>query len=164
MAFDDQITFQVDNIAGLAEAKRLAPKRILSSFKREMQREGNKFQTEFRKGFLFGAPGINLPKRVASFTKTGRVRFKKRTNRDAGPIQKAHVLTKVATGARGIVLVGYLSHFLGFHAPKLEAPFRAAFQRVFPRLKARLEKEAARITQAVLDKGLRDATRGGGRP
>ncbi|MGD9850109.1 MAG: hypothetical protein AB7T38_02460 [Nitrospirales bacterium] len=163
MAFQDSIEFKVDNLAGFAQAKRLAPKRILASFKRELQREGNKFQTEFRKGFLFGAPGINLPKRLRSFTKTGKVRFKKRTNRDAASVQKAHVITKVATGERGIVLVGYLSHFLGFHGQKLEGPFRAAFRRLLPRLKGRLEKEAARITQAVLDKGLRDANRGGGR-
>ncbi|MBA3965932.1 MAG: hypothetical protein H0X47_09170 [Nitrospirales bacterium] len=78
-------------------------------------------------------------------------------NKDAKKTQLSHVLTKVVVGKSGIVLVGYLSHFLGFHAAKLESPFKAAFQRMEPRLGPRIEKEAARITQAVLDKGLRDA-------
>lgn len=163
MAFQDSIEFKVDNLAGFAQAKKLAPKRILASFKREMNREGDKFATAFRRSHLFGPPGINLPARVRSFTKTGKVRFKKVKARDARSVQRAHVITKAVQGPRGIVLVGYLSHFLGFHGQKLEAPFRAGFRAIAPRLKARLEKEAARITQAVLDKGLRDANRGGGR-
>ena len=157
----DSIQIKFDNIKGFEEAARLAPKRILSSLKRELQREGKKFQTEYRKAFLFGQPGINLPARQLSLTKTGKQRFRKRKNKEAVGTQLAHVKTKTVVGRKGMVLVGYLSRFLGFHRAKLEAGFYQMFRRVGPRLRTRVEKEAARITQAVLDKGLRDAKRGG---
>ncbi|MDR4485294.1 MAG: hypothetical protein R3B95_19185 [Nitrospirales bacterium] len=157
MASVNTVSFKVENLKGFSQAAKLAPKLILNSLKREFRREGNKLQTEFRKGYLFGSPGINLPRRAIGFTKTGKKVSKKIKNRDAKKTQLSHVLTKVVVGPKGIVLVGYLSHFLGFHAAKLDAPFKTAFRKIEPRLHTRLEKEAARITQAVLDKGLRDA-------
>jgi len=68
MTFNDSITFEITNIKGLEEASKLAPKRILSTLKREYAREGAKFKTEFRKNNLFGPPGINLPRRAVGFT------------------------------------------------------------------------------------------------
>ncbi len=158
MASVNTVAFKVQNLKGFSEAAKLAPKLILNSLKREFRREGNKFQTEFRKAYLFGNPGINLPRRAVGFTLKSRKKvLTKIRNKDAKKTQLSHVLTKVVVGKNGIVLVGYLSRFLGFHAAKLDAPFKTAFSKIEPRLHARIEKEAARITQAVLDKGLRDA-------
>lgn len=161
MAFENSVSFEVTNLKGFSAAYKLAPKLILASLKREFQREGKKLETEFRKSHLFGSPGINLPRRAVGFTlKSKKKVFTKVRNKDAKSVQLAHVRTKVAVGESGIVLVSYLSRFLGFHAAKLERPFRAAADRMEPRLRPRIEKEAVRITQQVLDKGLRDAERG----
>lgn len=161
MAFKDGIRLEFTNIKGFHAALELAPKLVLATIKREFVREGAKLKTEFRKSHLFGPPGIYVPKRAVGFTlKTKKKTFTKIKDKQAKGAQRAHVLTKVAVGKKGIVLVGYLSRFLGFHAAKLEQPFKDAFGRIEPRLHARIEKEAARITQEVLDKGLRDANRG----
>lgn len=161
MAFNDSISFEIVNVKGLEAASKLAPKLILAALKREYVREGAKFKTEFRKNYLFGPPGINLPRRAVGFTlKSKKKTFTKIRNKEAKGTQLAHVLTKVVVGKNGIVLVGYLSRFLGFHAAKLEQPFKDTFRQIEPRLRARVEKEAARITQAVLDKGLREYQRG----
>lgn len=156
----DHIQIRFDNIQGFEEAARLAPKRVLASLKREFEREGKKFVTEYRKANLFGEPGINLPKRRATVSKRGKTSYKRVKNKDAVSMQLAHVKTKAITGKTGMVLVGYLSRFLTFHRTKLEGPFRTMFRSIAPRLNARLAKETARITQAVLDKGLRDAKKG----
>ncbi|MDH3279914.1 MAG: hypothetical protein OEQ18_02150 [Gammaproteobacteria bacterium] len=156
----DQIEITFDNIKGFEEAARLAPKRVLAALKREFAREGKKFQTEYRKQNLFGGSGINLPARQATVSKRGKTSFKRRKNKEAVGTQLAHVKTKTISGKTGMVLVGYLSRFLTYHRSKLEGPFRAMFRGVAPRLTTRISKEAARITQAVLDKGLRDAQRG----
>ena len=156
----DHIEIRFDNIDGFKEAARLAPKRVLAALKREFEREGKKFQTEYRKQYLFGGGGINLPKRRATVSKRGKTSYKQVKNKDAVSTQLAHVKTKTIVGRTGMVLVGYLSRFLTFHRSKLEGPFRAMFRGVAPRLNTRLAKESARITQAVLDKGLRDAQRG----
>lgn len=158
----DHIELRFDNIKGFEEAARVAPKRIMASLKREFAREGKKFQTEFRKQYLFGAPGINLPKRQVAVSKRGKTSFKRVKNKDAVGTQLAHVQTKAISGKTGMVLVGYLSRFLTYHRSKLEGPFLAMFRGVAPRLSQRIAKEAARITQAVLDKGLRDAKKGRG--
>ncbi|HBP90929.1 MAG TPA: hypothetical protein PKK23_15795 [Nitrospirales bacterium] len=158
MAFNDSVTFEIVNIKGLEEARKLAPKLILATLKREYAREAAKFKTEFRKNYLFGPPGINLPRRAVGFTlKSKKKTFTKIKNKEGKGAQLSHVLTKVVVGKSGIVLVGYLSRFLGFHAAKLEQPFKDTFRKIEPRLRARIGKEAARITQQVLDKGLRDS-------
>lgn len=157
----DHIEIKFDNINGFQEAARLAPKRVLAAMRQQAQREGSKFETQYRKMYLFGEPGINLPARQATTTKRGKTVFKKRTNRDAKGVQAAHVKTKTVLGRTGLVLVAYLSRFLTYHQAKLAGPFYALFRTIQPKLHTRLEKEAARITQAVLDKGLRDAKRGG---
>lgn len=156
----DLVEFKIENIDGLKRAYELAPKTVIASIFREFKREGDKFKTEYRKQYLFGPPGINLPKRLVSFTKTGKEQTKRRTNRDAKKMQLANVRTKVIRGKRTPVLVAYLSRFLTYHKGKLEAPFRAMFRSHAATLNQRITREVARITQAVLDKGLRDAKRG----
>lgn len=156
----DHMEIRFDNIDGFRQAAELAPKRVLAALKREFDREGKKFQTSFRKQYLFGTPGINLPKRQASVSKRGKASFKKVKNRDAVGTQLAHVKTKAISGKTGMVLVAYLSKFLTFHRSKLEGPFKTMFRGIGGTLTERIGKEAARITQAVLDKGLRDAKKG----
>lgn len=157
----DSIKFEVTNLKGFQEAMKLAPKVVSAAIKKQFKLEGSALQVEFRKSHLFGAPGINLPKRFVLRGKKGQVlKSKKRKDGDARKIQLGHVVTKVVVGKNGVVLVGYLSRFLGFHAAKLEQPFKTAFQRLVPKLNVRLEKEVTRITQEVLDKGLRTFKRG----
>lgn len=155
----DSIRIQFDNIKGFSEAVKLAPKRVLASMRQQVQREGSKFETQYRKTYLFGDPGINLPARQATTTARGKTVLTKRKSREAKSVQAANVKTKTVLGQTGLVLVGYLSRFLTYHQAKLAAPFYTLFRAIEPRLHARVEKEAARITQAVLDKGLRDAKR-----
>lgn len=157
-----EVEFRIDNLKAFEEAARLAPKKVMASIKREGQREAEKFKTEYRKTYFFGLPGINIPARLLTFTKKGKKRFKKRTNRDAKTAQLQHVRAKVITSksGNGLVLVGYLSKFATFHAPKLEAGFYQLFRRIPDRFRARASREAQRITQAILDKGLRDHKRG----
>lgn len=158
----DHIEIKFDNINGFQEAARLAPKRVLAAMRQQAQREGSKFETQYRKQYLFGGSGINLPARAVSYTlKKKKKVLTKIRNKDAVSTQLAHVKTKTVLGRTGLVLVAYLSRFLTYHQAKLAGPFYALFRTIQPKLHTRLEKEAVRITQAVLDKGLRDAKRGG---
>lgn len=144
----DRVEFKVINEREFRRAVDLAPKKVFGSIRREFNRAGKKFGTAARKQLLSGPPGIFLP--AAQSKKGGR--------KQAKQVQKQNIRTKTG-GRKNIFLVAYASKFLEFHEQKVRGPFLSLFRSAIPRITERVRKEAVRITQAVLDKELRDVRR-----
>lgn len=145
----DGISLQMVNEKAFLRAVQLAPKRVRGAIRREFSRAGKKFGTQARSALLSGAPGINLP----------ALQPKRGARKAIKAAQKRHILTKT-TGTRdrgsSIFLVAYTSKFLTFHEKKMRSRFHAMFKKAIPGIRARVNRESSRITQAIMDKELRD--------
>lgn len=158
-----EFRFEVLNDKQFREAAKRAPKLVVASVRREMKRVGDKFGTGARRALLNGPPGIYLPARVeVQSLKTRKSKFVNLKARDKRSAQQANIKTKVSRPKdRGVnsFLVGYGSRFLEYHERKIKSAFDGLFRLAAATLGPRVQKEAQRITQQVLDKGLRDRIR-----
>ena len=151
----DAVTLDTSKLKQFGRALSLAPKRIPGAIRRKLKTGGNKIAKDQRARLFEGGKGINLPARKVKKLKGGGLRVLKSRVRKKGPVQKAHLISKV--NRRGSpILVHYLSRFATFHKAKLEALFRAIFRRGVRGLVQEVKKEVERITRAVLNQGLTD--------
>ncbi|GJL55824.1 MAG: hypothetical protein NPIRA02_29560 [Nitrospirales bacterium] len=156
----NEVKFEIVNQREFQRAMKLAPILVRTSIRREFKRVGDKFANTARRQLLDGSPGIHLPARQEVFsTKTRKSRFVKLKSKERKVVQRAHIRTKVSHQRdRGSTsfLVAYASRFLEFHERRIRQTFEGLFRLAARALPHRVQREATRITQQVLDRGLRD--------
>lgn len=157
-----EFVFDVPNGKAFAQAAKLAPGRVFGSVRREFQRGGKAWQKIAIQEWLQGGKGIYLPSRAKRATERSAKKVvaassKRFFTKQRKQTQQAHILFKSGGMTRTVFLVGYLSKFLTYHAPPID--LEPSFRAQIPAMQARIQKATVSITQAVLDKALRDRAR-----